>query len=78
MSQHQLHHTVSDTNRLMVTRFAASTLRTDNCPQPKEAQPRSHALTTSNQFDILTTRLVVWSGEGALNWRCFLIQLLPS
>jgi hypothetical protein len=29
----------------MVTRFAAS-LRTDNCPQPKEAQPRSHALTS--------------------------------
>ena len=23
-------------------------LRTDNCPQPKEARPRSHALTPSN------------------------------
>jgi hypothetical protein len=31
--------------RLMVTRFAAS-LRTDNCPLPKEAQPLSHALTS--------------------------------
>jgi hypothetical protein len=31
--------------QLMVTRFAAS-LRTDNSPQPKEAQPMSHALTS--------------------------------
>ena len=29
----------------MVTWFAAS-LRTDNCPQPKEARPLSHALTS--------------------------------
>jgi hypothetical protein len=40
------------------------------CPQPNEAQPRSHALTTSNSVDILTPRLTVWSAEGALNWRC--------
>jgi hypothetical protein len=37
----------------MVTRFADS-LRTDNCPQPNEAQPRSHAL-TSDQYNILTS-----------------------
>jgi hypothetical protein len=38
MSQPQLHRTVSDniTVRKMVTRFATS-LPTDNCPQPKEA-----------------------------------------
>ena len=33
------------THPLMVTRFAAS-LPTDNSPQPKEAQPLSHALTS--------------------------------
>jgi hypothetical protein len=34
-----------DTNGKMVTRFATS-LPTDICPQPKEAQPLSHALTS--------------------------------
>ena len=36
----------------MVTRFLAS-LRTDNCPQPKEARPLSHAQ-TSDEYNILT------------------------
>jgi hypothetical protein len=31
--------------QLIVTRFVAS-LRTDNCPQRKEARPLSHALTS--------------------------------
>jgi hypothetical protein len=42
--------------------------RADNCPQPQEARPRSHARTTF-QFN-LTFRLLgssVWS-EMALNW----------
>jgi hypothetical protein len=34
-------------------------------PTPKEAHPQPHALTTSNQLDISTPRLTVWSGEGA-------------
>ena len=48
-----------------VTRLEAS-LRTDDSPQPKEAQPRSHAL-TSDEFNIWTPRLRVWSG-GGFNW----------
>ena len=44
---HQLHHTVSDTNRYWY-HGSQLLLRTDNCLQPKEAQPLSHALTTSN------------------------------
>jgi hypothetical protein len=42
--------------------------RADNCPQPQEARPRSHARTTF-QFN-LTFRLLgssVWSGGGVLN-----------
>jgi hypothetical protein len=35
-----------------------------NSPQPKGAQPLSHAL-TSDQFNILTPRLAVWSGGGS-------------
>jgi hypothetical protein len=50
MSPHQLHRTVSDTNSSWYHGFVAS-LRTDNCPQPKEAQPLSHAL-TSDSFNI--------------------------
>ena len=40
----------------MVARFAAS-LRTDNYPQPKEAQPLSHAL-TSGLYNILAPLMV--------------------
>jgi Cd2+/Zn2+-exporting ATPase len=43
-TQHQLHRTVSVYQQLMVTRLAASQ-RTDNCPQPKEAQPLVYCLT---------------------------------
>jgi hypothetical protein len=43
----------------MVTRFAAS-LRTDNCPQPKEARPLSHALTSDSNN--------IWTPAVALNW----------
>jgi hypothetical protein len=42
----------------MVTRFAAS-LRTDNCPQPKEAQPLSQLdIRLLQHFD--SSALVVW------------------
>jgi hypothetical protein len=49
--------------QLMVTRFAAS-LRTENSPQPKEARALPHALTSEN-FNIWTPRLMVWSGGGS-------------
>jgi hypothetical protein len=59
----------------MITRFAAS-LRTDNCPQPKEAQPRSHTLShpTNTTFGLLGS----WFGpEVALNW-LFPYPILPT
>jgi hypothetical protein len=65
MSQHQLHRTGSDTNR-MVTRFATSP-PTDNCPQPKEAQPLSQLdIRLIQHFD----SSALWSDgpEVALNW----------
>jgi hypothetical protein len=41
----------------------------DDSPQPKEAQPRSHALPSINStFRLLGSR--VGPGEGALNWLC--------
>jgi hypothetical protein len=56
----------------MVARFAASTTH-GQLSAAKEAQPWSHALTTSSQLDTLTPRLTVWSREGALTW-CFPIH----
>jgi hypothetical protein len=54
------------------TPVAAASLRTDNSPQPKEAQPLSHAPDTR-----LIQHLKLLSGEGALRWRCFPIHLVP-
>jgi hypothetical protein len=49
---------------LMVTRFAAS-LPTDNSPQPKEAQPLSHALDNIRLIQHFDSSAQVWSGGGA-------------
>ena len=45
-----------------VTRIAASTTH-GQLSAATEARSQSHALTTSNQLDILAPRLTVWSGE---------------
>jgi hypothetical protein len=46
----------------MVTRFAAS-LPTDICPQPKEAQPLPHALTSDDE--VVSTGVLTCVGEAA-------------
>jgi hypothetical protein len=44
---------------------------------PPPCQPQSHAETTSNELNIWTPRLTVWSGEGARSWRCAPLSTYP-
>jgi hypothetical protein len=62
-------------SRLTHTPSHAASLRMDNCPQSKEAQPLPHAL-TSDQYNCLTPRLMVRSGRR-LSSGSFLVHSSP-
>jgi hypothetical protein len=79
---------VETTQRVRKGHTASTALQIRTYPQSKPwrcltypsrhvKHPHIHYLTLGQHpLDILTPRLMVWSGEGALNWRCFPYPLI--